>query len=257
LSIAGLLAERVRGTTLLGILGGLALMLATLSRAALASAAIMTLVVFYAAVRWPDHRAALRTICLLLLAVGLATAAVLQVDAIRERLDITRFGSVQEAALSGQFTSGRAILWVIVANAGMSEPLFGHGTGNVMLLLGRSLSGDVLFPHNEFLRLFYDGGFIGAGLLAACWIGRATRHLRGLNRTRRRDSRIAMRHLAALNVSIGVLCGALFDNVLLYMFVQVPAFMVLAIADSSARTNDMREPVGHFDEDRYTDGNVD
>jgi O-antigen ligase len=131
-------------------------------------------------------------------------------------------------------TSGRSKMWPIVFDSAMRHPISGGGLGSSQIALG-----EYIHPHNEYLRVWHDGGFIGLGLLLFAF----TRWLVLLRRQYVHAVRASQPNpaidLAALLALLGLILAAITDNGLMYMFVVAPcgiligaAFGVRALADT-------------------------
>lgn len=111
---------------------------------------------------------------------------------------------------------GRTKVWQILYPEALRDPVMGRGPGSAS---ARSLqiSPTLDHPHNDYLRVFYDFGAVGFGLLV--WF--AVRSGRLLVRIRKRR-RGLVPPLAALNVAIAILIVMATDNPLDYSFVMIP-----------------------------------
>lgn len=79
-----------------------------------------------------------------------------------------------------QLTSGRSVLWGYLWERGAEAVPFGNGWGYVWSLTSVGIFGvegvfttqenAFIYPHNDFLYLFVELGFIGLGLLVAYWL---------------------------------------------------------------------------------------
>jgi hypothetical protein len=73
---------------------------------------------------------------------------------------------------------GRELLWPVLANAWANSPWIGYGLGGSRTALETGLPGLGMVPHNEYLRLGVDSGWLGVGLFfSACmaWLGETVR----------------------------------------------------------------------------------
>jgi O-antigen ligase len=132
----------------------------------------------------------------------------------------------------GFYTSGRATVWPVIIEEGLKHPLFGYGTGNAKVFMEENFKGVGLLPHNEYLRIFYDGGVMGLILFLSAWIQRLKKHwLFWKKRERNNDKNKAKFHLASILGTVGILVSAIFDNVFLYVFMLVPICLIYGICD--------------------------
>jgi O-antigen ligase len=118
---------------------------------------------------------------------------------------------------------GRTKVWSVLWSEAQDEILVGRGPGAAS---ARSVAMDPAFdhPHNDYLRIVYDFGLVGLGLLG-WFVVRTTRLLR---RARRR-ARDAIPPLAALYAGVAVLLVMATDNPLDYPFVMIPLGALLGL----------------------------
>jgi teichuronic acid biosynthesis protein TuaE len=161
-----------------------------------------------------------------LLAIGTAAAAALLVPRLLAR------GAANQTYIPGagfvhDSTTGRAEAWHEFYVIARKSPLFGHGLGSGPIT--KITQQGFLAQHNEYLRLFLEGGYIGGGLVLAAiiivigtCIARAPRRIRV--------------DLFALAIGFAVLSYT--DNTLTSVNLQVPFCLVFGIAASAS----MRRP---------------
>ncbi len=75
------------------------------------------------------------------------------------RLEDVRFDNPEFA------TSGRAVFWDLMWKSIWQKPFLGHGANSSEKMLGSFIKG-LTHPHNDWLRLIHDYGFLGAGVYA-------------------------------------------------------------------------------------------
>jgi O-antigen ligase len=100
------------------------------------------------------------------IALGVALVALVVVayeTAFYERY-IEGYTRVEVAGLSLS-TTGRSIFWPILIDSGMRHPFLGGGLGSSQVALAEFVQ-----PHNDYLRIWHDGGFIAAGLFLFAFI---------------------------------------------------------------------------------------
>ena len=122
-------------------------------------------------------------------------------------------------------TSGRDTMWPIVFDSAMRHPVFGGGLGSSQEALGEFIQ-----PHNEYLRVWHDGGVIAIGLLVFAfitWLLQLRRQYAWAVRTSRPHPEI---ELAALFTLLGIMLAAITDNGFMYMFVDAPAGLLIGAA---------------------------
>lgn len=65
---------------------------------------------------------------------------------------------------------GRQLIWPVLAQAWSTSPWVGHGMGGSAAVLETSLPGLTIVPHNEYLRLGVDAGWIGVALFCGAMV---------------------------------------------------------------------------------------
>lgn len=117
-------------------------------------------------------------------------------------------------------TSGRSVLWEMTIRSAEANPLFGNGPGSATTLISAAFR-NISHPHNEYLRLFHDFGYLGAALFV---IGVVLLIARTVKRALHSDHPI---HWAALMGLLAVVAAAFTDNVIIYPFVMVPLGVIV------------------------------
>ncbi|WP_339222520.1 O-antigen ligase family protein [Paenibacillus sp. FSL H8-0332] len=88
----------------------------------------------------------------------ITSAVYMQMDNIKKR-------SFERTTETGIDLSGRAEAWEYFLNKAADSPYAGRGLGAVTVANDGTLYGGFVVPHNEYIRFYYDGGYIGAILL--------------------------------------------------------------------------------------------
>ncbi|MNE28147.1 O-Antigen ligase [compost metagenome] len=86
------------------------------------------------------------------------SAVYLQLDNIKKR-------SFERTTETGVDLSGRAEAWEYFLNKAADSPWSGRGLGAVTVANDGTLYKGFVVPHNEYIRFYFDGGYIGAILL--------------------------------------------------------------------------------------------
>lgn len=142
-------------------------------------------------------------------AVGAIAAALWTVvPAFRERFLGGDNATVNGVSIN---TSGRARLWDLVVDHARTAPFFGHGPGSAAQLVTETFPG-VRQPHNDWLRILHDTGWVGLALFALAVTALLIRIARAARTT---DAPI---HWAALFALAALLATAVTDNTLIYPF---------------------------------------
>lgn len=117
-------------------------------------------------------------------------------------------------------TSGRAVLWDITYKSSQEAPVFGHGPGSASALI-TPLFRNIGHPHNEYLRVLHDFGWVGLVLFG---LGMVMLLTRIAARIRRSQNPI---HWSALLSLVAVLSAAITDNVIVYPFIMLPLGLIV------------------------------
>jgi O-antigen ligase len=120
----------------------------------------------------------------------------------------------------GVNVSGRSNIWSEVTNSAMNAPIVGQGVGSSIDAASK-VSG-VGHPHNDYLRVWHDHGFVGLGLWGAAFVAMLVVLLRIVVRSDWRSDPSAPTHLAALLALTGLLIACTTDNAIIYPFVVAP-----------------------------------
>ncbi len=198
---------------------------ATLSRTALLSSFVILLVAGFLTMSIKNF---IRSFAFLAFVVIIA----LLWEPMSERLMPKDAESLEDVVQSGEFTSGRALLWAFIVNEGMQQPLMGEGTGNVKKLIENNMRSSGILPHNEYLRFFYDGGLIGLSIMCMVLLSRVNRHLVNWRiALKQSDFNLAKWNLASLLATLSMATSAVFDNVFLYQFMLCIVFALYGVTD--------------------------
>jgi teichuronic acid biosynthesis protein TuaE len=166
---------------------------------------------------------------------GVAVARLGVVLGLAGAVAITLVPALQERNAGGRYyagvgtfydrTSGRSDAWKEFYEIGLQSPLFGHGLGSGPIT--KIQEGGFLAQHNEYLRLFLEGGYLGGGLVllaivlvVGISIARAPPFLR----------------VDLVGVAIAWAGLSYFDNTLTSINLTVPLCLTLAIVASRRRS---------------------
>jgi O-antigen ligase len=162
-----------------------------------------------------------------LMGVGIASTSMFQ-----ERFFYGGSGDVSDI-LSGDFDSaGRFDAWPVVLDEALNYPWLGHGVGSVQVFLP-TFWPEVVHPHNDYLRLFYELGVIGLALFVGIvgWL------LWDLRREVRRTSGVVQQAFGGAWLGLAAfLLIALTDNPIVYhVWYMNPVFALLGAAYAVGR----------------------
>jgi len=203
----------------------------SLSRTATAIALLYMAVALVLQLRWN-----LRSLLVKTPVIALATAVVVVVLARSTPMADRLFTGDTSIRVGGVAVnaSGRLTVWARVIESAWTSPIVGQGLGSSMSV--SSVFFNIAHPHNDYLRVWHDLGFIGLALFALA-VGHLVAVLmdkttRTLNRTEPAGT-ICLSGLLAL---AGVLIACATDNAVIYPFVMAP-LGVLVGAGIGVRTD--------------------
>jgi len=172
----------------------------------------------------PGHR--LRAVSLAIAAILGAAIFLTRSTAAQQRM----FGGDSSLQVGGMIinASGRLTIWATVILSGSRAPIAGRGIGSSETLLSASMEG-IGHPHNDYLRVWHDMGFIGVGLLLmtfTLWLFALVRLWR---RTEHTGEEAPIGALTGLLALAGLMIGMLTDNSVVYSPVMAPAAALIGI----------------------------
>jgi O-antigen ligase len=140
-------------------------------------------------------------------------------------------GTIQDVKIENPdfATSGRSAMWEALEYEIGKEPWFGHGANAVEPFLKKIQGPDALtHPHNDWLRIEYEYGYVGAGLFALTLLIQFS-HLWRFGKRSSGDTRLLFYAGAS---SIITFCLFMFsDNIILYTaFFGNLQFTIMGIA---------------------------
>ncbi|MGA9751484.1 MAG: O-antigen ligase family protein [Acidobacteriota bacterium] len=105
---------------------------------------------------------------------GLILAAMLAVfytPRVQEKMFRSGHGGIEDLSMDNPNlqTSGRLAIWDAMEARIRLKPWFGYGA-NASEAFVVSLTGGLTHPHNDWLRLRYDYGYVGTGIFALCML---------------------------------------------------------------------------------------
>jgi O-antigen ligase len=205
-----------------------AVVLASLSRMALGVVLVTTGIVLVLQLATGGRRLLKSIPAVAAAMLVLGALAVSQADTLYERFfEGYTYVEVGGVAVS---TSGRSEFWPVVIESAMRHPIVGGGIGSSQAALADFDPEVVGHPHNEYLRVWHDGGLIAVVLLFSgffAWIARLGRLWRAATV---QQAPFAAVEGAAFLMLIGMLLGAITDNGFDYVFLMGPAGIITGAA---------------------------
>jgi len=174
---------------------------------------------------------------LLLLAVlSLAGLAIFQTEQIQRKMFYSGRGILSEIrADNADFaTNGRSRMWTAMREGIEQRPLLGHGANASESLVSDVTRGNLKHPHNDWLRLLFDYGYLGATVFAFVLLAQTLHTLRHA-RNATGEARILLLSGASSFVSFALFM--LTDNIILYAsFFGNLQFALLGLGYAALRT---------------------
>ena len=204
-----------------------AAVLLSMSRTGTAVALLNGALVVLLQLRYSPGRLLRGTPVLLLGAAGLAVAAFLFAEPLRERF----FGGYTTEVAGGLevSTSGRDALWPVVIDSAMRSPIVGQGLGSSQEAL--TVFGDAAaHPHNDYLRVWHDLGLVGLACFVAGLLAMLVTLWRDWRRPAAATSPSRGLSLAGLLAVLAFALAAITDNAVIYGFVMAPLGVVAGAA---------------------------
>lgn len=199
-----------------------AAILSSLSRTASAIALMYVAAAFTLQMLFSTRRMLLRFP--LVAGAAVVLAAILYYLPLEERF-LTGDTSIQvgDVALNA---SGRLDIWAAVIDSGARSPIIGQGLGSSNMAV-EFLGPTVGHPHNDYLRVWHDLGYVGVILLVSAFMVWISTLGRAWLRARRRPDELVALQLAAYLALLALVLSAITDNALVYPFVMGPVGVVI------------------------------
>jgi O-antigen ligase len=184
------------------------------SRTASATAILLLTLVTLLKV-WRQRTGALAAVSLVLFAAGGTAFLFLRVPHYRDRLFTgdTGYISVGDVGINA---SGRIAMWKALAKSGRESPVFGKGVGSSGFFALDVSEGTMGHPHNDYMRMWYDLGFVGLGLFLWALVAWGAILARGWYRASIRERPAAYTELAGLLALLSLMLVMVTDNAIVY-----------------------------------------
>lgn len=203
--------------------------MASLSRTATAVALVAATFAFVAQA-WTMPRRLVRQMPWLIATAGVASVLIAVYAAQFHERFLEGYNNVEIGGVSIS-TSGRDSIWPVVIASAMHHPIVGSGLGSSQAAVLEFDPEVVGHPHNDYLRVWHDGGAIGLVLLMlafSTWLVALTRQWVAAVREGH-GSRPDL-PFAAILALIGILLAAITDNGFVYGYVMGPAGVLTGAA---------------------------
>ena len=209
--------------------GGLALAMTLATGSRMAAAVTLMLMLFSPAMLMTGSakRFAVASLAVVAILVGSQTAA------FQERFFFSSGGASLKdvVTLSGNLnTAGRRELWPALIRTCSAEPIRGLGAGSGSDVASKLSGGVLSHPHDDYLRVYCDAGWVGEVLFIAFLVWAFVRSLRGA--LTRRDGTTRALHMAAAQLVLAYAVLAITDNPMVYGGqLGIPLCIILAMSD--------------------------
>lgn len=157
------------------------------------------------------------------------------VEPIRERFKDT--GDSGQIAGIKVNTSGREVIWTYVQASAAESPFIGRGPGSVSQPVQAANKTANGHPHNDYLRIQHDFGYLGLSLWGIGYTSLVLKCLFSWLKADRLDRETAAIHLAAFMGLLANALAMLTDNCVVYIFVMNPLAILVG---ASLGTSDLR-----------------
>ncbi|MFE3659930.1 O-antigen ligase family protein [Streptomyces sp. NPDC059165] len=172
-------------------------------------------------------------------------AGLMHIQVLRDRFFTGDMVLVEGAVVN---VSGRDLLWSVVSDHAGASPWTGFGGGSATNFV-RQFVRTAGEPHNDWLRIWHDFGFVGMGLWAICFFGLMA-HCALL--ARKNSGRDARPHCAALLSLLAVGMVMITDNILIYYYAMLPLGVIVGLSIANRDAEDAAgADVAAQDADRY------
>jgi len=174
-----------------------------------------------------------------LVIVGFLSISLFYTERVQRKMFYSGSGTIQDIRLSNPdfFTTGRSRLWDLMIEEIKIRPVWGHGANASEEFVLSVTWGTLTHPHNDWLRLLYDYGIIGASIFAFCLVAQVVHLLKRVKRTFG-DSRILLYAGASSFLPFVVLMFT--DNIILYAtFFGNLQFTIIGLVYAAQRTQEV------------------
>jgi O-antigen ligase len=187
-----------------------------LSSSRMATAIGMLLLVLVTLMKlWRRPRGALGAVSLVLLVVSGTVLLFLRVPEYRDHLLEGDTGDLAVGNV-GINANGRVVVWQALIKSGSESPLTGKGVGSSSVFVSWRTARVLEHPHNDYLRIWYDLGWIGLALFLWSWLSWGATLARGWYRASREGRPPAYAELAGLLALLALMLVMVTDNAVVY-----------------------------------------
>lgn len=150
------------------------------------------------------------------------------------------FGGISNASFENINFNGRKYLWELLFNNMKStgDNIFGMGLGESISLLMEKAQGVGIQPHNDFIRIYHDLGFLGLSLFLLLLLYMITKLLVFIFKYNEKDA--CDEYVLSLCLMLSLLLVMLTDNAYIYPFFFVPIMTVYFVCVNYSSINNKK-----------------
>jgi O-antigen ligase len=188
-----------------------------------------------------------------LVIIGVLSISLFQTERVQRKMFYSGTGTLQDVRFSNPdfFTTGRSRLWDFMIEEIKARPIWGYGSNASEKFVLSMTWGTLTHPHNDWLRLLYDYGFVGAFIFVFCLVAQVI-HL--LKRTTRVFGELRILLYAGASSFLPFVLLMLTDNIILYAaFFGNLQFTIIGLVYAAQKTREI--DARHYGKTVLTDHN--
>jgi O-antigen ligase len=160
-------------------------------------------------------------------------------ERVQRKMFYSGTGTLQDVRLSNPdlFTTGRSRLWDLMIEEIKLKPVWGHGANASEEFVLSVTFGTLTHPHNDWLRLLYDYGLVGASIFVICIVMQVVHLLKRAPKTLG-ESRVLLYAGASSFLPFVLLMFT--DNIILYAaFFGNLQFTIIGLVYAAQKTQEV------------------
>ncbi|MFZ3137367.1 MAG: O-antigen ligase family protein [Thermodesulfovibrionales bacterium] len=185
----------------------------------------------------------------IIILIGVIELGVFYMPRTQEKMFYSGQGTLAELRMDNPnfATTGRKVMWDMMKPEIKEEPLFGHGANADENFVFRS-TGIMGQPHNDWMRLLYDYGYIGTIIFGFCI---ALQFFHALKRAKRTTGETRILFYAGASSFLAFVLFMFSDNIILYAaFFGNLQFTILGLAYAALKNSISPEGGASFERRR-------